>query len=99
MSKADIATTGQKASKHQNASENDRVDDDSDVEFELDDEPEKSETEEELEKLVFGDSAGFRETLKSSALAEEDLIESEDEITGLEGLNDADVGQAPSKSK
>ena len=59
-------------------------------EGEYESEPEKSGTEEELEKLVFGDSAGFRHSLKSSALnaVEEDA----DEQTGLEGLDDADVG-------
>lgn len=70
------------------------MDDDSEVEFELVNEPEKDETEEELERLVFGDSAGFHKAIKSSALTEEELNEREDEITGLEGLDDADVGQA-----
>lgn len=67
----------------------------SDVEFELGGEPEQDDTEEELEQLVFGDSAGFRRGLK--ALAKERDAEVEEDaqaITGLEGLEDADVGRA-----
>lgn len=65
-----------------------------DVDMEDDDEQsEKDETEIELERLVFGDSAGFRDGLKGSALALREGEESE-EGTGLDGLDDADVGQA-----
>lgn len=66
--------------------------DDSDVNFGLDADSEKSEAEEELERLVFGDSAGFRQQLKDFAV--KDATEESDalEITGLEGLDDADVG-------
>ena len=63
----------------------------SDVEFNLDGDLEKDDTEEELEQLVFGDSVGFRERLKS--FRDEDEAEDQD-ATGLEGLDDADVGQA-----
>jgi U3 small nucleolar RNA-associated protein 18 len=50
----------------------------------------------ELERLVFGDSAGFREGLKGftgdKARREEVVDDSlEDGATGLEGLDDADV--------
>jgi U3 small nucleolar RNA-associated protein 18 len=60
----------------------------------------KDSTEEELERLVFGDSSGFRDGLRSFAqadqigkgkelvLAEEDV---EDGQTGLENVDDADV--------
>ena len=68
--------------------------DESDVEFKLDGEPEKDETEAELERLVFGDSAAFREGLKDFALEEQDLEEDEEQPSGFEGLDDADVGQA-----
>ena len=66
--------------------------DDSDVEIRI--EQEKDETEQELERLVFGDSAGFRRGFEDVALqdsADEDVEEGEN--TGLEGLDDADVGQ------
>ena len=66
--------------------------DNSDVEVRI--EQEKDETEQELERLIFGDSAGFREGFKDVALqdsADEDVEEGEN--TGLEGLDDADVGQ------
>lgn len=67
----------------------------SDVDFELDGEPEKDDVEQELERLVFGDSAGFREGLREVALGEaESDGEDEDAATGFEGLDDADVGQA-----
>ena len=65
-----------------------------DIQSEVESEPEKDETELELEKLVFGDSVGFRERLKG--FSQRDIKEGEDgrEDTGLEGLDDADVGQA-----
>lgn len=66
----------------------------SEVESDVSSELEKDEVEEELEHLVFGDSAGFRERLKS--FPQEDGVEGENEqgVTGLEGLDDAEVGQA-----
>lgn len=58
-----------------------------------DEESEMDETEMELERLVFGDSAGFREGLKHSALAvRED--ESDADEQEVDGSDDADVGQA-----
>ena len=79
-------------------------DDFSDVEDRLDsDDPmEKDETEVELEKLVFGDDAGFLEGIKShrqegARLDFEQLEEGEDvdadvgEDEALEGIADADV--------
>ena len=69
--------------------------DDSEVEFEVGSEPEKDDTEEELEQLVFGDSAGFRERLKDFQQQDGKEHEEEQDTTGLEGLDDADVGQAP----
>ena len=75
----------------------DEVDDEeSDVEFELDGEPENDDTEDELERLVFGDSAGFREGLKDVESGEEVGDERDAETTGLEGFDDADVGLAGS---
>lgn len=71
--------------------------------FGSDDPVEKDETEVELEKLVFGDDAGFLEGLKSHrqevARSEVDQLEevaegkdtSADEDEGLEGIADADV--------
>lgn len=64
---------------------------DSDVEIVLDGEMERDEAELELERAVFGDSAGFREGLRE---VEQDQEETEEGVTGLEGLDDADVGQA-----
>jgi U3 small nucleolar RNA-associated protein 18 len=65
----------------------------SDVEFVTDGDREKDEAEEELERLVFGDSEGFREGLKDFKLNDEDAEEGEDGDAqgGLEGLDDADV--------
>lgn len=71
----------------------DEDEDESEEDAELDGEAEKDETEEELERLVFGDSIGFREGLKDFALGEAE-DERYAEATGLEGLDDADVGQA-----
>lgn len=63
-----------------------------DIEEVEDDESKKDDAEMELERLIFGDSAGFRDGLKGSALAAQ---EDEDEDgAGLDGLDDADVGQA-----
>jgi U3 small nucleolar RNA-associated protein 18 len=65
----------------------------SDVEFVTNGDLEKDEAEEELERLVFGDSEGFREGLKDFKLNDEDVEEDEgsDAQGGLEGLDDADV--------
>lgn len=94
MSRADVVALERQPEEPDDSSEHDEVEEGSDVEFELDAEPEKSEGEEELERLVFGDTAGFKENLKSSALAKAESEDSDDGITGLEGLDDADVGQA-----
>lgn len=61
----------------------------SDVDFVLDGEIEKDDTEKELERLVFGDAAGVKNGFKDFSLLDEEL----DPIgqTGLEGLADADV--------
>jgi U3 small nucleolar RNA-associated protein 18 len=68
-------------------------DEDSDVEIVLDGEMDKDETEMDLERLVFGDSAGFRKGLGEIAVTQ-DAEQGQDEAgaTGLEGLDDADVG-------
>jgi len=71
----------------------------SDVEFKLDGEPEKDDTEAELERLVFGDSAAFREGLKDFALEQQEADEEDEQPSGLEGLDDADVGQAHLKQQ
>ena len=91
----DEAHIEQPRSSERNAIEEDEVD----VESEVDSEPEKDATEEELERVVFGDSAGFREGLGNWALEEEEEEEEEEEsegndTSGLEGLDNADVGQA-----
>ncbi|KAK6410763.1 U3 snoRNP protein [Elasticomyces elasticus] len=77
--------------------------DDSDVEFVLDREPEKDAVELELERLVFGDSAGFRAGLGELAVQDGEVDgeeEGEEEGTGYEGVEDADLfftdtGDAP----
>lgn len=71
-------------------------DDGSDVEFVTETELEKDDAEEELERLVFGDSEGFRDGLRDFKLDDEDAEEGEEEggdaENGLEGMDDADVG-------
>lgn len=63
-----------------------------------DDEEEKGDVETELERLVFGDSVGFREGLRNFAgnegTAQNALVtqEEEDDEGGLEGIADSDVG-------
>lgn len=74
--------------------EDDGQDEESDVEIEVGDgELEKDETEEELERLVFGDSSAWREGLRDSAPREGEEQEQDDGTTGLEGLDNAQVGQ------
>lgn len=70
--------------------------DEDEDEFDMDGEnmSEKDETELELERLIFGDSAAFREGLRGSALATRGDDEDEEQTNGLDGLDDADVGQA-----
>ncbi|KAF7185774.1 putative U3 small nucleolar RNA-associated protein 18 [Pseudocercospora fuligena] len=69
--------------------QDEEMEDESDVEIVVDGEMEKDETEEELERLVFGDSAGFREGLKD--FDAEEVEEQEEDGTGLEGLDDAQL--------
>jgi len=57
---------------------------------------EKDDVETELERLVFGDSAGFRQGMQDFSLArigEQDLEDEDDEAPadGLEGIADSDV--------
>jgi U3 small nucleolar RNA-associated protein 18 len=69
-------------------------DEGSDVEFVTDAELEKDEAEEELERLVFGDSEGFREGLREFKLddgEDEENGEESNAQNGLEGMDDADV--------
>ena len=65
------------------------------MEFKMGGGSEKDDTEIELEKLVFGDSAGFREGLRDFAIdKQQDYDQAAGEsAAGLEGLDDADVGQ------
>lgn len=64
---------------------------------------ERDSEEEELERLVFGDAAGFRQGIKEFKTSEElakgkELVLADtnmDAGTGLEGIDDADVGFAP----
>ena len=72
-------------------------------ELDSDDSLEKDETELELEKLVFGDGAGFYDGLKSyqegairtkskaNAEYHQDVSQISDEDQGLKGVDDADV--------
>lgn len=71
--------------------EQEEEDEDSDIEVNLGGELERDETEEELERLVFGDSAGFREGLKEFSLGDDEADEQHG-ANGLAGLEDADVG-------
>ncbi|KJX92726.1 small nucleolar ribonucleoprotein complex subunit [Zymoseptoria brevis] len=64
----------------------DESEEESEVEIKVDGEIEKDETEEELERLVFGDSAGFKAGLKDF---DEEGEAGEEDGTGLEGLDDA----------
>lgn len=74
--------------------EEDSEDAESSIDIQLDDEPEKDETEQELERLVFGDSAGFRDGIRDFSLeGQEDSAGEDGATTGLEGLDDAQVGQ------
>ena len=68
---------------------------------------EKDETERELERLVFGDAADFREAIQSFKHHEGDIKdtsvevgipEKEDDEAGLEGVSDADVCSTPRDS-
>lgn len=65
----------------------------SDVEFVTEAELEKDEAEEELERLVFGDSEGFREGLRDFKLDDDEAEKDGDDsdASGLEGMDDADV--------
>ncbi len=65
---------------------------DSDVEIEVEEEIQKDDTEQELERLVFGDRAGFKDSLAKFSAEQTVAIPETDENTGLEGLDDADVG-------
>lgn len=72
----------------------DGSDEGSDVEVVTEGNLEKDAAEEELERLVFGDSEGFREGLKDFNLDDEEAGEGEDESAsedGLAGMDDADV--------
>ena len=66
-----------------------------DSDLDAHDPDEKDSTEEELEKLVFGDSAGFRASLKRSqqvAISSSQPEEADEKgETGLEETQDADV--------
>lgn len=50
---------------------------------------EKDDTEEELEKLVFGDTAGFRQELKTWRSTGEDVVAQDEDA--LDAVNDSDV--------
>ncbi|KAF2211230.1 hypothetical protein CERZMDRAFT_98544 [Cercospora zeae-maydis SCOH1-5] len=66
--------------------------DESDAGIVVDGEPEKDETEEELERLVFGDSTAFRTGLRDfDPEAEDEDGVDYDATTGLEGLDDAQL--------
>ncbi|KAI5363876.1 putative U3 small nucleolar RNA-associated protein [Septoria linicola] len=66
--------------------------DESEAEIVVDGEIEKDETEEELERLVFGDSVGFRDGLRDfDREDEQDEAADNDATTGLEGLDDAQL--------
>lgn len=67
---------------------------DSDVDFVLDGEPPKDETEQELERLVFGDAAGVLDGINNfgQAIGEEDADLGRKDQEQLIALNDAEVG-------
>lgn len=71
---------------------------DSEVESEAESEAEKDESEEELERLVFGDRAGFRDGL-SRFRPDTDEGEDDQGLTGLEGLDDSQVGQTLNRKR
>jgi hypothetical protein len=68
----------------------------SDVDFVTEAELEKDEAEEELERLVFGDSEGFREGLRDFKLDDDEVEEdgNDSDASGLEGMDDADVSHS-----
>lgn len=69
--------------------------DNSDFKIDIDNEIGKDESEEELEHLVFGDSKGFGSGLKTFLAEKDRQVDDNAQFgTGLEGLNDAEVGQA-----
>lgn len=79
--------------------EEEEIDNDGDVEVqseqdESESEPEKDEAELELERAVFGDNAGFRQHLQDAGIIEAEREEEPQDggVTGLEGLDDAQVG-------
>ena len=77
----------------QDEDESEEEEAESEVDIIVDGELEKDETEEELERLVFGDSLGFREGLRDVHMEDaEDGDEDEDATGGMEGLDDAQVG-------
>lgn len=67
----------------------------SEADIVVDGEMEKDATEEELERLVFGDRMGFREGLRHFDVDEADSADHDDDgddaTTGLEGLDDAQL--------
>lgn len=71
----------------------DEMDEGSHVEFVTEGGIEKDDAEEELERLVFGDSEGFREGLKDFNLDDQEAEDDEDDASddGLAGMDDADV--------
>ena len=93
MSRLNIQTTDREENESEMTTQSDN-EDGSVVEFEVDGEAEKSETEEELERLVFGDASAFRQGLKDFAGQVGEEEEAVHGSTGLEGLDDADVGEA-----
>lgn len=66
-------------------------DDESDIESLANDEVEKDATELELERLVFGDSAGFRDGLRVLEVEDGSVDDDVDQIKGLEGLDDTQL--------
>lgn len=89
-----VSKKQEKAAQQPTPPAHDGSDEGSDVEIVTEGALEKDEAEEELERLVFGDSAGFREGLKDFNLDDGEAEEGEDESAsedGLAGMDDADV--------
>jgi hypothetical protein len=86
---------GTKETQKAMAATRDESEEESAVDFVMGGEPEKDEEELELERVLFGDSAGFRQGLGQIAAIDDEPAGEDEGTTGLQGLEDADVGLGP----
>lgn len=63
----------------------------SDAEASDEEMPEKDDTEDELERLVFGDTAGFKDALRAREKAEDDQLAHDEAGDELAAAGDSDV--------